>query len=140
MNLIIMTLQSHYGGSFLPDSELKYVNEICNFEKIKVYADELYIIMLFQKLTLKLNIEKVKILRCRVNKKSDYYMLNIDGVVWRFLNNLKEGDFVDIWVVHQINGPLVVDDEIKWNLSKKNPQVCTSLVLMWHPPLYPSQM
>ncbi|KAH0706489.1 hypothetical protein KY290_011069 [Solanum tuberosum] len=49
-------------------------------------------------------------LRCKVNKRGGFYMLNSDADVLRFINNLKGGDFVDVYVVHKISTPLIVED------------------------------
>ncbi|KAM3358870.1 hypothetical protein P3S68_021803 [Capsicum galapagoense] len=55
----------------------------------------------------------------RVNKKDCYYMLNSDADVLRFTNRLKAGDFVEVYVVHQISEPLLVDDENEVEIAKK---------------------
>ncbi|KAH0654679.1 hypothetical protein KY289_032357 [Solanum tuberosum] len=46
----------------------------------------------------------------RVNKKGAFYMLNTDSDVLNFLNGLKGADFVDVYVVHPISIPLVVEE------------------------------
>ncbi|KAG5581486.1 hypothetical protein H5410_052113 [Solanum commersonii] len=71
--------------------------------------DELHI-MFFQKLARELGVEKVETFGCKVNKRGGFYMLNSDADVLRFINNLKGGDFVDMYVIHQISTPLIVED------------------------------
>ncbi|KAH0720529.1 hypothetical protein KY285_005338 [Solanum tuberosum] len=71
--------------------------------------DELHIIF-FQKLARELGVEKVETFGCKVNKIGGFYMLNSDADMLRFINNLKGGDFVDVYVVHQISTSLIVED------------------------------
>ncbi|KAK4722015.1 hypothetical protein R3W88_012248 [Solanum pinnatisectum] len=97
----IFTLQMHYGGCFLSDPELRYANGISDLEKIRIDMDE------------ELGVEKVETFGCKVNKRGGFYMLNSDADVLRFINNLKGGDFVDVYVVHQISTPLIVEDPNK---------------------------
>ncbi|KAK4724216.1 hypothetical protein R3W88_026995 [Solanum pinnatisectum] len=75
----------HYGGCFLSNPELRYANEISNLEKIRIDMDELHI-MFFHKLARELGVEKVETFGC------------------------KGEDFVDVYVVHQISTPLIVED------------------------------
>ncbi|KAK4738906.1 hypothetical protein R3W88_002603 [Solanum pinnatisectum] len=98
MALTIVTLEFHYGGCFVSDPTLRYANEITSVEKINIDVDGLYI-MLFHKIALEL-----------VNKKSIFYILNTDSDVLNFLNGLKGADFVDVYVVHLISIPLVVEE------------------------------
>ncbi|KAK4724106.1 hypothetical protein R3W88_026885 [Solanum pinnatisectum] len=105
----IITLQMHYGGCFSSDPELRYANGISDLEKIRIDMDELHI-MFFHKLARDLGVEKVETFGCKVNKRGGFYMLKSDVDVLRFINNLKGGDFVDVYVVHQISTPLIVED------------------------------
>ncbi|KAH0743276.1 hypothetical protein KY290_031269 [Solanum tuberosum] len=109
MTLTIVTLQFHYGGCFVSDPTLRYVNGITSVEKINIDVDELHI-MLFHKIALELGVENVETFGCRVNKKGMFYMLNIDSDVLYFLNGLKGVDSVDVYVVHPISIPLVVEE------------------------------
>ncbi|KAG5579695.1 hypothetical protein H5410_050322 [Solanum commersonii] len=109
MALTIMTLQFHYGGCFVSDPTLRYANGITSVEKINIDVDELHI-MLFHKIVLELGVENVETFGCRVNKKGTFYMLNTDSDVLNFLNSLKGADFVDVYVVHPISIPLVVEE------------------------------
>ncbi|KAK4707476.1 hypothetical protein R3W88_032968 [Solanum pinnatisectum] len=109
MALTIVTLQFHYGGCFVYDPTVRYANGITSLEKINRDVDELHI-MLFHKITLELGVENIEMFGCRVNKKRDYYMLNIDFDVLNFLNGLKGADFVYIYVVYPISIPLVVEE------------------------------
>ncbi|MDV3181283.1 MAG: hypothetical protein Q8830_03735, partial [Candidatus Phytoplasma australasiaticum] len=108
MALTIVTLQMHYGGHFVSDPELRYANGITNEEKIDLDVDELHI-MLFHKLALELDFDKVKSFGCKVNKKGDYYMLNFDSDLLNFFSNLNDKDFVNVFMVHQINVLVIVE-------------------------------
>ncbi|PHT48182.1 hypothetical protein CQW23_12390 [Capsicum baccatum] len=68
--------------------------------------------MLFHNLEVDLDVEKVETYWCRVNKKGYYYRLDRDADVLRFTNSLKAGDFVDVYVVHQISEPIVINDDV----------------------------
>ncbi|KAH0732945.1 hypothetical protein KY289_004133 [Solanum tuberosum] len=59
---------------------------------------------------MELGVENVETFGCRVNKKGVFYMLNTDSDVLNFLNGLKGADFVDVYVVHPISIPLVVEE------------------------------
>ncbi|KAH0773284.1 hypothetical protein KY290_010421 [Solanum tuberosum] len=59
---------------------------------------------------LELGVENVETFGCRVNKKGTFYILNTDYDVLNFLNGLKGADFVDVYVVHPISIPLVVEE------------------------------
>ncbi|KAH0653251.1 hypothetical protein KY289_030929 [Solanum tuberosum] len=59
---------------------------------------------------MELGVENIETFGCRVNKKGTFYMLNIDSDVLNFLNGLKGADFVDLYVVHPISIPLVVEE------------------------------
>ncbi|KAH0744289.1 hypothetical protein KY290_032282 [Solanum tuberosum] len=59
---------------------------------------------------MELGVENVETFGCRVNKKGTFYMLNTDSDVLKFLNGLKGADFVDVYVVHPISKPLVVEE------------------------------
>ncbi|KAH0667217.1 hypothetical protein KY285_028423 [Solanum tuberosum] len=109
MALTIVTLQFHYGGCFVSNPTLRYVNGISSVEKINIDVDELHI-MLFHKIAMELGVENVETFGCRVNKKGVFYMLNTDSDVLNFLNGLKSVDFVDVYVVHPISIPLVVEE------------------------------
>ncbi|KAH0670743.1 hypothetical protein KY290_026141 [Solanum tuberosum] len=109
MALTIVTLQFHYGSCFVSNPTLRYVNGISSVEKINIDVDELHI-MLFHKIAMELGVENVETFGCRVNKKGAFYMLNIDSDVLNFLNGLKGADFVDVYVVHPISIPLVVEE------------------------------
>ncbi|KAH0645088.1 hypothetical protein KY284_032972 [Solanum tuberosum] len=109
MALTIVTLQFHYGGCFVSNPTLRYVNGISSVEKINIDVDELHI-MLFYKIAMELGVENVETFGCRVNKKGTFYMLNTDSDVLNFLNGLKDADFVDVYVVHPISIPLVVEE------------------------------
>ncbi|KAH0701528.1 hypothetical protein KY285_015806 [Solanum tuberosum] len=45
-------------------------------------------------------------------------MLKSDADVLRFINNLKGGDFVDVYVVHQISTPLIVEDPTEVQIAQ----------------------
>jgi len=113
----IITLQMHYGGCFLSDPELRYANGIFDLEKIRIDMDELHI-MFFHKLARELGVEKVETFGCKVNKRGGFYMLKSDADVLRFINNLKGGDFVDVYVVHQISTPLIVEDPTEVQIAQ----------------------
>ncbi|KAG5590389.1 hypothetical protein H5410_040903 [Solanum commersonii] len=109
MALTIVTLQFHYGGCFVSDPTLRYVNGITSVEKINIDVDELHI-MLFHKIALELGVENIETFGCRVNKKGTFYLLNTDSDVLNFLNGLKGADFVDVYIVHPISVPIVVEE------------------------------
>ncbi|KAH0660438.1 hypothetical protein KY289_029186 [Solanum tuberosum] len=79
----------YYGGCFLSDPELR-----------------------------ELGVEQVETFGCRVNKRGGFYMLKSDADVLRFINNLKGGDFVDVYVVHQISTPLIVEDPTEVQIAQ----------------------
>ncbi|KAH0692151.1 hypothetical protein KY285_019248 [Solanum tuberosum] len=107
----------HYGGCFLSDPELRYANGISDLEKIRIDMDELHI-MFFHKLARELGVEQVETFGCKVNKRGGFYMLKSDADVLRFINNLKGGDFVDVYVVHQISTPLIVEDPTESQIAQ----------------------
>ncbi|XP_049378178.1 uncharacterized protein LOC125842948 [Solanum stenotomum] len=107
----------YYGGSFLSDPELKYANGISDLEKIRIDIDELHI-MFFHKLARELGVEQVETFGCKINKRDGFYMLKSDVDVLRFINNLKGGDFVDVYVVHQISTPLIVEDPTEVQIAQ----------------------
>nr|AAW28568.1 Putative transposon MuDR mudrA-like protein, identical [Solanum demissum] len=117
MGSTIITLQMYYGGCFLSDPELRHTNGISDLEKIRIYMDELHI-MFFHKLARELGVEQVETFGCKVNKIGDFYMLKSDADVLRFINNLKGGDFVDVYVVHQISTHLIVEDPTKVQIAQ----------------------
>ncbi|KAH0685311.1 hypothetical protein KY290_016588 [Solanum tuberosum] len=123
MALTIVTLQFHYGGCFVSNPTLRYVNGISSVEKINIDVDELHI-MLFHKIAMELGVENVETFGCRVNKKGNFYMLNTDSDVLNFLNGLKGADFVDVYVVHPISIPLVVEKILE--LPSTNADVSSS--------------
>ncbi|KAH0680196.1 hypothetical protein KY284_021281 [Solanum tuberosum] len=79
--------------------------------------DELHI-MFFHKLARELGVEQVETFGCKVNKRGGFYMLKSDADVLRFINNLKGGDFVDVYVVHQISTPLIVEDPTEVQIAQ----------------------
>ncbi|KAH0645102.1 hypothetical protein KY284_032986 [Solanum tuberosum] len=79
--------------------------------------DELHI-MSFHKLARELGVEQVETFGCKVNKRGGFYMLKSDADVLRFINNLKDGDFVDVYVVHQISTPLIVEDPTEVQIAQ----------------------
>ncbi|KAG5570771.1 hypothetical protein H5410_060537 [Solanum commersonii] len=81
--------------------------------------------MLFHKIALELGVENVETFGCRVNKKGIFYMLNTGSDVLNFLNGLKGVYFVDVYVVHSISIPLVVEEILV--LSNTNVDVSSSL-------------
>ncbi|KAH0720123.1 hypothetical protein KY284_005153 [Solanum tuberosum] len=107
----------YYGGCFLSDPELRYANGISDLEKIRIDMDELHI-MFFHKLARELGVEQVETFVCKVNKRGGFYMLKSDADVLRFINNLKGGDFVDVYVVHQISTPLIVKDPTEVQIAQ----------------------
>ncbi|KAH0689078.1 hypothetical protein KY289_016436 [Solanum tuberosum] len=107
----------YYGGCFLSDPELRYANGISDLEKIRIDMDELHI-MFFHKLARELGVEQVETFGCKVNKRGGFYMLKSDADVLRFINNLKGGDFVDVYVVHQISTPLIVEDPTEVQIAQ----------------------
>ncbi|KAG5572544.1 hypothetical protein H5410_062310 [Solanum commersonii] len=66
--------------------------------------------MLFHKIALDLSVENVETFGCRVNKKGTFYIINTDYDVLNFHNGLKGVDFADVYVVHPISIPLVVEE------------------------------
>ncbi|KAH0695293.1 hypothetical protein KY285_022390 [Solanum tuberosum] len=107
----------YYEGCFLSDPELRYANGISDLEKIRIDMDELHI-MFFHKLARELGVEQVETFGCKVNKRGGFYMLKSDADVLRFINNLKGGDFVDVYVVHQISTPLIVEDPTEVQIAQ----------------------
>ncbi|KAH0697100.1 hypothetical protein KY290_014529 [Solanum tuberosum] len=89
MGSTIITLQMYYGDCFLSDPELR-----------------------------ELGVEQVETFGCKVNKRGGFYMLKSDADVLRFINNLKGGDFVDVYVVHQISTPLIVEDPTEVQIAQ----------------------
>ncbi|KAH0645315.1 hypothetical protein KY284_033199 [Solanum tuberosum] len=89
MGSTIITLQMYYGGCFLSDPELR-----------------------------ELGVEQVETFGCKVNKRGGFYMLKSDADVLRFINNLKGGDFVDVYVVHQISTPLIIEDPTEVQIAQ----------------------
>ncbi|KAH0647987.1 hypothetical protein KY285_033235 [Solanum tuberosum] len=79
--------------------------------------DELHI-MFFHKLARELGVEQVETFGCKVNKRGGFYILKSDADVLRFINNLKGGDFVDVYVVHQISTPLIVEDPTEVQIAQ----------------------
>ncbi|KAM3378043.1 hypothetical protein P3S68_010456 [Capsicum galapagoense] len=108
---IIVTIQFTYGGVFLSDLDLRYANGIRISDKIRVGVDELHV-MLFHNLAADLDVEKIETFWCRVNKKGYYYKLENDVDVLSLISSLKYGDLVDVYVVHQISEPIVVNDDV----------------------------
>ncbi|PHU14781.1 hypothetical protein BC332_15986 [Capsicum chinense] len=108
---IIVALQFTYGGVFLSDPDLRYANGVRIPDKIRVDVDELHV-MLFHNLATDFDVEKIKTFWCRVNKKGYYYKLENDVDVLRLISILKHGDLVDVYVVHQISEPLIVNDDV----------------------------
>ncbi|KAM3326280.1 hypothetical protein P3S67_001406 [Capsicum chacoense] len=108
---IIVTIQCTYGGVFLSDPNLRYANGICIPDKIRVDVDELHV-MLFNNLVTYLDVEKIEIFLCKVNKKGYYYKLKNDVDVLSLISSLKYGDLVDVYVVHQISEPILVNDDV----------------------------
>ncbi|KAM3326472.1 hypothetical protein P3S67_001598 [Capsicum chacoense] len=108
---IIVTLQFIYEGVFLLDPDLRYANGVLIPDKIRVDANELHV-MLFHNLAVDFDVEKIETFWCRVNKKGQYYKLENNVDVLRFINSLKHGDLVDVYVVHQISEPIVVNDDV----------------------------
>ncbi|KAM3399092.1 hypothetical protein P3S68_002608 [Capsicum galapagoense] len=108
---IIVTIQFTYGGVFLSDPDLRYTNGIRIPDKIRVDVDELHV-MLFHNLAADLDVEKIETFWCRVNKKSYYYKLENDVDVLSLISSLKNGDLVDVYVVHQISESILVNDDV----------------------------
>ncbi|KAM3340020.1 hypothetical protein P3S68_029890 [Capsicum galapagoense] len=52
------------------------------------------------------------VVEIRSKQKGYYYRLDSDVDVLRFINSLKHGNFVDVYVVHQISEPIVVNDDV----------------------------
>ncbi|PHT38515.1 hypothetical protein CQW23_22088 [Capsicum baccatum] len=108
---IIVTLQFTYGGVFLSNCDLRYANGVRIPNKIRVDVDELHV-MLFHNLAADFDVEKIKTFWCRVNKKGYYYKLENDIDVLRLISSLKHKDLVDVYVVHLISEPIVVNDDV----------------------------
>ncbi|KAF3630053.1 hypothetical protein FXO38_27378 [Capsicum annuum] len=108
---IIVTLQFTYGGVFLSNPDLRYANGVRIPDKIRVDVNELHD-MLFHNLAADFDVKKIETIWCRVNKKGYYYKLENDVDVLRLISSLKHGDLVDVYVVHQISEPLVVNDDV----------------------------
>ncbi|PHU22167.1 hypothetical protein BC332_07274 [Capsicum chinense] len=100
-----------YGGVFLSDPDLRYENGIRIPNKIRVDIDELHV-MLFYNLATDLDVEKIETFWCRVNKKGYYYKLENDVDVLSLISSLKYGDLVDVYVVHQISEPILINDDV----------------------------
>ncbi|KAF3636891.1 hypothetical protein FXO37_25211 [Capsicum annuum] len=88
-----------------------YANGIRILDKIRVDVDELHV-MLFHNLAADFDVEKVETFWCRVNIMCSYYRLENDVDVLRLISSLKHGDLVDVYVVHQISEPIVVNDNV----------------------------
>ncbi|KAG5600465.1 hypothetical protein H5410_031835 [Solanum commersonii] len=99
MTLTIVTLQFHYGGCFVFVPTLRYDNGITSVEKINIDVDELHI-MLFHKIALELGVENVETF------------------------GYKGADFVNVYVVHPISIPLVVEEILE--LPSTNADVSSS--------------
>ncbi|KAF3613709.1 hypothetical protein FXO38_36097 [Capsicum annuum] len=56
--------------------------------------------------------EKIETVWCRLNKKDHYYKLENDVDILRHISSLKNGNLVDVYVVHQINEPILVNDDV----------------------------
>ncbi|KAM3290823.1 hypothetical protein P3S67_019112 [Capsicum chacoense] len=108
---IIVTLQFIYGDVFLLNLDLRYANGVRIPDKIRVDVDELHV-MLFHNLATNFDVEKIETFWCRVNKKGYYYKLEKDVDVLSLISSLKNGDLVDVYVVHQISEPIVVNDDV----------------------------
>ncbi|KAM3396107.1 hypothetical protein P3S68_005113 [Capsicum galapagoense] len=108
---IIVTIQFTYRGFFLSDPDLSYANGIRIPDKIRVDVDELHV-MLFHNLATDLDMEKIETFWCRVNKKGYYYKLENDVNVLSLISSLKYGDLVDVYMVHQISEPILVNDDM----------------------------
>ncbi|KAM3378385.1 hypothetical protein P3S68_010798 [Capsicum galapagoense] len=107
---IIVTIQFTYGGVFLSDPDLRYTNGIRIPDRIRVDVEELHV-MLFHNLAADLDVEKIEIFWCRVNKKGYYYKLENDIGVLSLTNSLNNRD-LDVYVVHQISEPILVNDDV----------------------------
>ncbi|KAM3326609.1 hypothetical protein P3S67_001735 [Capsicum chacoense] len=107
----IVTIQFIYGGVFLSDPDLRYANGIRIPDKIRVDVDELHV-MLFHNLAANLDGEKIETFWCRINIKGYYYKLENDVDVLSLISSLKNGDLVDVYVVHQISEPILVNDDV----------------------------
>ncbi|KAF3655982.1 hypothetical protein FXO37_15654 [Capsicum annuum] len=108
---IIVTLQFTYGDIFLSDPDLRYANGVRIPDKIRVDVDELHV-MLFHNLVADFDAKKIEIFWCRVYKKGYYYKLEKDVDVLSLINYLKNEDLVDVYVIHQISEPIVVNDDV----------------------------
>ncbi|KAM3363805.1 hypothetical protein P3S68_018659 [Capsicum galapagoense] len=93
------------------DPDLRYANGNRIPDKIRVDIDELHV-MLFHNLAADLDVEKIEIFWCRVNKKGYYYKLENDVDVLSLIGILKNGNLVDVYVVHQISEPVLVNDDV----------------------------
>ncbi|PHU20030.1 hypothetical protein BC332_11181 [Capsicum chinense] len=108
---IIVTLQFTYGGVFLSNPDLRYANGVRIPNKIREDVDELHVI-LFHNLATNFDVKKIETFWCRVNKKGYYYKLENDVDVLSIISNLKNGDLIDVYVVHQISEPIIVNDDV----------------------------
>ncbi|KAF3627531.1 hypothetical protein FXO38_28706 [Capsicum annuum] len=108
---IIVTLQFTYGGVFLSNPDLRYANGVRIPNKIREDVDELHV-MLFHNLATNFDVEKIETFWCRVNKKGYYYKLKNDVDVLSIISSLKNRDLVDVYVVHQISEPIIVNDDV----------------------------
>ncbi|PHU13786.1 hypothetical protein BC332_14991 [Capsicum chinense] len=68
--------------------------------------------MLFHNLAADSDVKKNETFWCRVNKKGYYYMLENNIDVLSLISSLKNGDLVDVYVVHQISEPILVNDDV----------------------------
>lgn len=57
-----------------------------------------FILCFFHKLARELRVDKVETFGCKVNKRGGFYMLKSDVDMLRFINNLKSGDVVDVYI------------------------------------------
>lgn len=108
---IIVTLDFTYEGVFLSEPDLKYANGVRIPDKIRVDVDELHV-MLFHNLAADFDVKKIETFWCRVNKKSYYYKLENDVDILNLISSLKNRDLADVYVVHQISEPIVVNDDV----------------------------
>ncbi|PHU22603.1 hypothetical protein BC332_07710 [Capsicum chinense] len=93
---IIITIQFTYGGVFLSDPDLRF----CKLMDIIITIQFTYGGVFLSDPDL------------RVNKKGYYYKLENDVDVLSLISSFKNGDLVDVYVVHQINEPILVNDGV----------------------------
>ncbi|PHU02684.1 hypothetical protein BC332_27935 [Capsicum chinense] len=109
------------------DPDLRYANGIRIPDNIRVNVDELHV-MLFHNLATNLGVEKIETFWCRVNKKGYYYKLENDVDVLSLISCSKSEDLVDVYAVHQISEPIVVNDDVAAILLQlSNGDVATSV-------------